>query len=331
MGGEVSQALIEPSKENMTSQFFSLLPDSYIDVGIEDALLMYSGTNSTAHLVQYSYGLKVQWDSLPAFTEKAAGALKGFTPVPNAVGLGAFIISMILQVAFSATKGPQGPNTIDALRQVFAEEKSLHVRDLIMEYLKRYEMHLRNDRQLLVESERLETQLSLQLTKLRNSMLLDKQMNSPAVKQWVNGAAFHTQVLLHIARLKKRTETGTEGFENAKRAASNALDIYNRHMMDILEKYKKYKTSTFVLMNMMHCVSSGSGGFGCGRSCTFKETEINYYIDPLNLRYCDLQDHSYLNYIFSNHKQLNEITEYFSDLKKDLEILVNQTGSFQIQ
>lgn len=81
---EIFQALIEPDTENMASQFFNLLPDNYIDMGIEDTLLMYSGTDSTARLVQYSSGVKVQSpSSLPAFIEQTAGALKGFTPCPT--------------------------------------------------------------------------------------------------------------------------------------------------------------------------------------------------------------------------------------------------------
>lgn len=326
MGGEVSQACIKPDVVNTASQFFNLLPDSYIDVGIEDTLLMYSGTDSTARLSQYSSSLR----DLPIYIEKAGGALKGFTPVPNAVGLGAFVIYMILQATFGAMKEQSSLSTIDALRRVFAEEKSSNVRDLIIEYLKRYEMHLRDDRQLLVDSERLETQLSLQLTKLRNSMLVDKQMSSPAVKQWVNGAAFHVQVLLHIARLRKRTETGTQGFQNAKIAASNALDIYNRKMMEILDKYKEYKLSTFQLRDLSSCFMVDMGP-ACVSHCTFKETEINYEFNEVHPFYCTRSSQSYLDHIFSNHKQLIEIKEYFSNLQKNLEVLVSQTESFKIQ
>lgn len=138
-------------------------------------------------------------------------------------------------------------NPADMLRNVFAEEKASAVRNLMDEYMKRCQMHLRNDESLLDDSRDLEMKLSLQLTMLRNSMLRDGRMSSRAVKHWVNGAAFHAQVLLHIARLKKRTETGTEGFESAKRAASGALYIYQRDMTRILQKYKEYKRSSLWL------------------------------------------------------------------------------------
>lgn len=133
-----------------------------------------------------------------------------------------------------------------ALQSAFAEKSSV-IRDLIVEYLQRYKTHLRNDRWLLADSERLEAQVSLQLSILRNSILVDRQINNRAINHWINGAAFHTQVLLHIARLRRRTTEGSKDFESAKRAATSAVDIYNRDMKKILQAYKEYKRSKWNL------------------------------------------------------------------------------------
>lgn len=109
------------------------------------------------------------------------------------MGLGAFVIAMILQMVFCDLKGSSSgmTNPADMLRNVFAEEKASAVRNLMDEYMKRCQMHLRNDESLLDDSRDLEMKLSLQLTMLRNSMLRDGRMSSRAVKHWVNGAAFH--------------------------------------------------------------------------------------------------------------------------------------------
>ncbi|XP_063070536.1 uncharacterized protein LOC134461570 [Engraulis encrasicolus] len=332
MGTEHSQPQSQ-SDEEVIAEFFGFFPENYMNVGIDESLLMFSGTNSTAQLVGYSSKLQEQLiDQLPAFVEKVGGVLQGFTPVPNAVGLGAFVISTILQIAFIAIKGSSGssgPSPIDMLRQVFAEEKSSKVRDLMQEYLKRYKMYLYDDFHLLEETVRLEKDLSLQITELQNSMLVDKQMSSRAVKHWVNGAAFHAQMLIHIARLKQ----GTAGFESAKRASSNAVDDYPRHMTEILERYKKYKLSTLTVNFEASCVSYQSGygpGFtNCLTFCQFEVTEMRY-IRTVDHKYCrpSLSSDSYLKYFFSNDKKLTEIQMYFKNLQNNLDYLANQRGKF---
>lgn len=325
---EMSPEETELTAADLLSKISSL-HDDYINIGVDETLLLYSGTNSTASLLDYSSSLQgLLEDRLPDFVEKAAGALGGFTPVPNAVGLGAFVISMILQLALSIVKGSPEPKT--ALQSVFAEEKSSMIRDLIVEYLKRYEMHLRNDHWLLANSERVEAQLSLQLSIVRNSILVDRQISPRAINHWVNGAAFHTQVLLHIARLRKTTTEGSQDFESAKRVAMSAVDIYDRDMKKILEVYKEYKKSKFDLRT----VTGGAGAVRVHISwCTVKEYEINYFTE-LDSKYCEVERKSpdyYFNYIYSNQKKIRELEIYFPNIQKNLEVLVNQKGTFQIK
>lgn len=50
-------------------------------------------------------------------------------------------------------------------------------------------------------------------------MLIDGHMISHALKQWANGAAFHAQMLIHMARLQKQKH---DGFIIAKDAAISA-------------------------------------------------------------------------------------------------------------
>lgn len=91
----------------------------------------------------------------------------------------------------------------DMLRRVFSEEKASKARDLMDEYLKRMQMHLENKLLQLQDTNCLEAQLSTQLTRLKNTMLRDDQMTTRSLKHWVNGAAFHSQILIHEARLKQ--------------------------------------------------------------------------------------------------------------------------------
>ncbi|XP_015226365.1 PREDICTED: uncharacterized protein LOC107082279 [Cyprinodon variegatus] len=161
--------------------------------------------------------------------EKLGSQVGGFGPVANAVGLGALVISLLLEnLAQSMGKPTMG--TADILRRVFAEEKGNEVRDLMDEYMKRMILYLRQQQDLIAHTRHLESQLSTQLTRLRNSMLTDNQMSTRLLNQWVNGAAFHTQMLIHLARLE-----GSDGT-----VAVRAADIYNKDVNRLLEKYQSY-------------------------------------------------------------------------------------------
>ncbi|KAL7841260.1 hypothetical protein SRHO_G00249510 [Serrasalmus rhombeus] len=60
--------------------------------------------------------------------------------------------------------------------------------------------HLVGD-MLLEDTKRLEKQLS-EKTSLKNSMLHDNQMSTRSLKHWTNSAAFHLQMLIHVAQLE---------------------------------------------------------------------------------------------------------------------------------
>ncbi|XP_062401853.1 uncharacterized protein LOC134092789 [Sardina pilchardus] len=265
-------------------------------------------------------------DNLPEFIGGVGGALGGFASVPGAVGLGAFVLSTILQLAFINVKASQD-SPLDMLQRVFAEEKSSEVRNLMDEYLKRYRMHLRDERRLLADSERLETLLSLQLTRLRNSILVDGQMSSRAVKHWVNGAVFHTETLLHIGRLRRGTVAGVEGSESAKRAASSAADTYYKDMMKILERYKEYKWSTFYLRYRTGICSYEYTWDFC-TDCVFTSKTI--FIQLLSETVCKISEDDHLQYVLSNHKIFREMKAYFSNVQNNADVLINEKGRFQI-
>lgn len=61
----------------------------------------------------------------------------------------------------------------------------------------------------------------------KNSMLIDEHMDTQFLKQWVNGAAFHTQMLIHQARLES---AGEPDGSRAVRAAGIYQQDMNRLM-----------------------------------------------------------------------------------------------------
>ncbi|KAL4593637.1 hypothetical protein GN956_G26433 [Arapaima gigas] len=214
------------------------------DIGIDPSLLKYSGVDSTSLVQEYNSAIKEQLkNAAPAYTRTLITTLGGFTSVPNAVGLGALVISMLIEIAVAASRIPTESHA-NMLRRVFAEEKVSELRDLMDEYLKRYRVNLINNDELLKDTRRLEHQISTQLTRVRNSMLKDGHMNSRALKQWVNGAAFHVQMLIQLARLDHGSST----------SAQNTIDTYLEDLEKLLQAYRTYKESTLVFeyQNLVH-------------------------------------------------------------------------------
>lgn len=200
--------------------------DPLPEIIIDNSLVQYSGLNSTAVLQDYMSSA-VSVNQLPAYTEKLGSALGGLLPIPNAVGLGALVISIILELILGTN---DQVTTGDILRRVFAEEKASEIRDLMDEYMRRLTLNLRSPRLQLEDTRRIEAMLSVQLTRLKNSMLTDGHMSPRALSHWVNGAAFHAQMLIHQARLE----------DGDGSRATAALDLYQRDLNLLNDNYRTY-------------------------------------------------------------------------------------------
>ncbi|CAB1317691.1 unnamed protein product, partial [Coregonus sp. 'balchen'] len=179
------------------------------DVGIGDSLLRYSGLNASVVLLDHSAQLLAFVDSqAPAYVASLGATLAGLSSVPNAVGIGALVVSMILEISAAA---------------------------------KRYRMHVGASERLLNDTRRLEAELSVQLTRLKNSMLHDGHMSSRALKHGVNGATFHSQMLVHQARLEQ--DNGT--------AAHAALGSYLQELHPLLAEYRRYRSSSLEMSHVL--------------------------------------------------------------------------------
>eukprot|EP00064_Thunnus_orientalis_P006036 superscaffoldBa00000611_g6050 len=121
------------------------------------------------------------------YTEKLGSALGGWESVPNTVGLGTLVISIVLELVVG--KSDQ-MSTGDILCRVSAEEKASE-----------------------------------------NSMMKDGFMSTTALSHQVNGAAFHTQVLIHQACL--------EGGDGAR--ATAAVDLYQQDL-SLNDNYQTHVT-----------------------------------------------------------------------------------------
>lgn len=294
-----------------------LLPD----IGIEKSLLKYSGTDSNAVLQAYSNELLT---STPGFIDRLGSSLAPLTVIPNAVGFGAFLISMIMEICIkSATTNT---DSYSLLRNVFGEEKGSAVRDTMSEVMKRHETFMNNDQRLREEIQRIEAKLSHELTTLRNSLLYDGQMRSRGFKIWVNGASFHIQMMIFEAQLNVKTGKLASDYVNAIKATINQ---YLRDLQNLLEKYKTFKTSTPIFSRQIACGMGVCGPVECYMrneelGCViYHEAEYNYCSGPEMTK-------TYMNYLFSTYEPVSGLKSHFSDMKNNLYSLINQRGSFTL-
>lgn len=308
------------------------------DVGIDGSLVKYSGLNSAAELEN---SIKDMISKIPDFIQSLGCAIASFDAVSNAVGLGAVALAIALELLLM-TQQESEDSTLDMVRRVFAEEKASGVRDLMEEYLKRLRMYLHQPSQALEETERLEKQLSEQLTRLKNSMLHDNQMSSRSMKHWSNGAAFHLQMLIHAARLKLQStkEDKKLHLQVHLDSINPVLDIYQHDLDDLLKQYKTYKKSTISLTRPVSWIPTDPVTPNLVSSWIVKDTELERETSEVvadhKMAHClfdrpHLNLPSYVDYMFDNWTQLKELESYFSDLKEQINDLIIQNNEFNLQ
>lgn len=91
------------------------------------SLQRFSGLNSAEELNNYRDQVLYRGEQVASVVREVGNVLGGISVVPNAVGLGALIISLALDVvAKSLNKETMG--TAEMLERVFAQEKAKEVR-----------------------------------------------------------------------------------------------------------------------------------------------------------------------------------------------------------
>lgn len=295
-----------------------LLPD----IGIDKALLKYSGTDSNAVLQNFADELVA---STPDFIDRLGSGLAPLSVIPNAVGLGALVISMIMELCIkSATQSDA--NSYSLLQRVFGEEKGSAVRDTMVMCMRRQKAFIDNDQRLLKEIQRLEAKLSDQLIILGNSLQHDRQMSSRGFKIWVNGASFHILLMIEEARLNVKTGRPASDYANSIKTVINQ---YLYDLDELLAKYKTFKTRTSIFSRQIAC------GFGvCGPvECYLRNDELNCVRrHEATMNYCsgpEMTD-TYMNYLFSTYGPVAGLKTHFTNMSTNLYSLINQQGSFTV-
>lgn len=298
----------EQSVEDRIEEFVSKLSHG-ADMRVNRIILKFCSHDSSAALRRHYETRKMEaGDCAPDWIKTLVNELGAFTSAPQLAGLGALAVCIVIDIlSFS----PPEKSTQEALRCVFAEEKASEIWDQIDECLKRYRMHIKDSCKLRSDLERIEGQLSTALTKLKNSMLRDGHMKTETLKAWVNGAAFHIQMLIELVSLG-----GFDTCDHVKILLStyenDLKQLFTEHKVMVAKKCR-YKPATY----------NKFGGAAAAMSFLVDEDSKRYQVAS-NIEYVKYFE-AYYDYRYG--RQQDEVHKHFSDVRENLQSLVGQRGS----
>ncbi|XP_075944395.1 uncharacterized protein LOC142946767 [Anarhichas minor] len=279
------------------------------DLTVNKSIVMFTGLSASDGLRRHYETRKmeagdcaVDWTKRLGLIKTLARKLTGLTS-----GLGALAVAVFIDVISCSL--PE-ESTKDALRSVFADEKASEVWDQIDECLKRCVMNLHDKDEFTGDLRRIECLLSTALTKLKNSMVRDGHMSPSALKAWVNGAAFHVQMLIHLVRL------------GGIRTCDPVERLLSTYQSDLEMLFKKHKEVIRAKCWMIYLPSMAvSAAFMVDDNSKWTFAGFNIPLDKSHEVYYDQ----------TYGGQKVEIQLYFRDVSQNLQKLVDQRGSFNVQ
>ncbi|KAF7655028.1 hypothetical protein LDENG_00061730 [Lucifuga dentata] len=201
----------------------------------------------------------------PTYLRDLIGRLSSFSEEPRLAGLVGLVVTMVMDMVCTSSKRssdvtgkPAGSSS--------SQQRVWELQEVMEEYLKRCRINLGDKSRLIQDSIRLEAQLSFTLTQLK-TCLLEGDCDSRSLKQWASGAAFHTQMLVHLAGLDGQAEP---------LAARAALDQYKEDFMQIIPAYSLLTGSAALQLQQrikhtdrtMEATRTGPGRLPCYKTKT---------------------------------------------------------------
>ncbi|XP_010887424.1 uncharacterized protein LOC105021442 isoform X2 [Esox lucius] len=242
----------------------------------------------------------------PTYLKELISRLVAFSDEPKLAALVGLVISMVAETAYASSRGSAGSGGCQI------EKCRAELQDIMEEYLKRCRMHLNDEQKLKEDTQRLEGQLSYLLTQLKNVMLREGP-SSKGLKHWASGAAFHTQMLLHLTRLEQRGDP---------LVVQAAMEQYQEDFKEILPVYKQYKASTVTVIKCRGGLRPGEDPLSEGSvtGFTLVDRELGRSVRvPLpedapfgiDLIPSDVCAQAYLEHLFSHQGPIAELERYF--------------------
>ncbi|XP_028279363.1 uncharacterized protein LOC114447343 [Parambassis ranga] len=265
----------------------------------------------------------------PTYLRDLIGRLSSFSDEPRLAGLVGLVVTMVMDMVYTSSRQPSGVKGKSAGSS--SSQRVWELQEVMEEYLKRCRISLNDKSRLIQDSLRLEAQLSLTLTQLKTCLLAD--CDSRSLRHWASGAAFHTQMLIHLAALEGKAEP---------LSARAALNQYQEDLAQIIPVYRRYKSNTICVVKCrgsLLATSDPSGevleeGAMTGLTVTDRETGKSVTVPlssmeaetgsrrlNLDLITSDQYTQVYLDHLFSNKGPVEKLKNYFSKANERLKTL----------
>ncbi|XP_022608695.1 uncharacterized protein LOC111227463 isoform X1 [Seriola dumerili] len=206
------------------------------DLGVVHPLLLANrdeSLDSRAHLQEQLQQLQGNiGNRAPTYLKDLISRLTTFSDEPRLAGLVGLVVTMVMDMVYTSKRssGVTGKSAGSSSSQ----QRVWELQEVMEEYLKRCRINLNDKSKLIQDSVRLEAQFSLTLTQLK-TCILGGDCDSRSLRHWASAAAFHTQMLIHLAALEGLVEP---------LAARAALEQYKEDLTQIIPAYRRYKSNT---------------------------------------------------------------------------------------
>ncbi|XP_072246435.1 uncharacterized protein [Leuresthes tenuis] len=317
------------------------------DLGVVHPLLLANHDESFVSQARLQEQLKqLQTDigkRAPTYLKDLISRLSAFSDEPRLAGLVGLVVTMVMDMACNSSKQSSGVKG-KSVGSSSCQQRVWELQEVMEEYLKRCRISLSDKSRLIQDSVRLEAQFSLILTQLK-TCLLGGDCDSRSLRHWASGAAFHTQMLVHLACLEGKAEP---------LSARAALEQYKEDLTQIIPAYRRYKSHAISVVKCRGGLLAQSDpssevpeeGAMTGLTVTDRETGKSVTIpishmeaetgrrrqvtDPdatstalsfkvnLDLITSDQYAQAYLDHLFSNKGPVAELENYFTKASKRL-------------
>lgn len=306
MGNQPSKEEMERLEKEELEAFRKRLKEA-VDFRVDQNIEKFTSSSCADNLRKHCQQRREESDDSADWIQKLTENLSTWTSGPELVGLGALAVAFFIDSSFSS---PPSQSTKEALRGVFAEEKVSKVWDLIDECLKTNMTFINQRDELVTNIKQLERQLSFAITCLKNSMANDGHMSTPSLKVWVNGAAFHAQMLIHLVRL---------GGLSTSDPVQRLVRTYQSDMATLFRLQEEMIEGKCRLKLMCPCDQEALMPYLIDEESGIHEMDLS------------IRDHysKYLQVYYDQRyaRQQRHVQQYFTKLLEDLPTLVRLKGS----
>ncbi|KAI4882018.1 hypothetical protein NFI96_000729 [Prochilodus magdalenae] len=217
-----------PSPETVDSIFWAgqaggIIPDITLDRTLSNCLSLNS---SFALNVQYAAIQRhLSREQLALLDNNLTSIFGQSTKVSyGGVGVVALALSFLLETLAASIVGQTSG---DPYQRIFGPDNSSEISSIAREYLGQVPWTVHDDEGMAEMTEIYDQKLKHALIELYENMTIDHHLNTAAIKQWINGAAFHLHMRIHGIRLMSVPKGSAESLRLSYRTGlGRILQLY---------------------------------------------------------------------------------------------------------